>query len=62
MVQFWSQTKERKHGKRDIKIMKSKTLQSLLQGWGMTGRMIKTLTGMENASQEWAFRSEMETE
>lgn len=61
MVQFWSWTKERKSG-RDIKVMKSETLQSLLQGQGMTGRMIKTLTEMENASQEWAFRSEMETE
>lgn len=61
MVQFWSWTKERKSG-RDIKVMKSETLQSLLQGQGMTARMIKTLTEMENASQEWAFRSEMETE
>ena len=61
MVQFWSWTKERKSG-RDIKVMKSKTLQSLLRGQGMTGRMIKTLTEMENASQEWAFGSEMETE
>lgn len=57
MVQFWSWTKERKSG-RDIKVMKSKTLQSLLQGQ----RMIKTLTEMENASQESAFKSEMETE
>lgn len=62
MVQFWSWTKERKSRRRDIKVMKSKTSQSLLKGRGMTGRMIKTLTGMANASQEWAFRSEMETE